>query len=251
MDYLRGLRKNKDQTPKEYLRLARAAETLACQLPDAPDNAGFSDIERKRNFFQAMPMDWQAKFIESNLRVDVESINDMCGYFERLQELHPFKDYVNNNNDANKSNHRARGKNNNRHNNNKKNKTNSNTSSNQNRSRNNNNTNNNNGGGQSQRIRNTDPCPLPNHGNHTWVECRASRYNNASRNTNASSSEANTTETTASQTSPRSSNTNTNEQNYFVVQEDTGTQEDDVESFFMGISSQLARLIKRLCLLKY
>jgi hypothetical protein len=41
MDYLRQVKKTKDQTPKEFLRLVRASETLACQLPDAPNNPGF------------------------------------------------------------------------------------------------------------------------------------------------------------------------------------------------------------------
>ena len=50
MDYLKELKKGKEQIPKEHLRLVRAAETMACMLPDAP-NAGFSEDERKRNFF--------------------------------------------------------------------------------------------------------------------------------------------------------------------------------------------------------
>jgi hypothetical protein len=97
MDYLQSVKKTKDQSPKDYLRIVQASETLACQLPDAPNNAGFTNMERRRNFFQAMPLDWQSKFIEANMRIKDETLTDMRIYFECLQELYPFEERNNDN----------------------------------------------------------------------------------------------------------------------------------------------------------
>jgi hypothetical protein len=176
MDYLRTVRKSKEQSPKDFLRLVRAAETIACQLPDAPPlNSGFSEIERKRNFLQAMPIDWQVKFIEANLRIEEETINDMRIYFDRLQELHPFDTNVPNNDSTSSSNNPSRGHRNTRggrrNNGNRSGNTNGNNG-NRNSDDRRSNTNN-----RTDCIQNNDPCPLPGHAGHTWGKCRSNRFN--------------------------------------------------------------------------
>eukprot|EP00977_Amphora_coffeiformis_P006003 scaffold1289_cov178-Amphora_coffeaeformis.AAC.1 len=173
MDYLRQVKKTKDRTPKEFLWLVRASETLACQLPDAPNNPGFSDLERRQNFFQEMPLDWQAKFIEANMRVEDESLNDMHIYFERLQSLYPYNKRNNDNNQGDngqgtQSNRNARCNNNQNRRSRRDggNRSQSNNQNNDNRDRGTRS----NGANNSRCIQASDPCPLPGHGNHTWGE---------------------------------------------------------------------------------
>jgi hypothetical protein len=187
MDYLRTVKKTKDQTPKDYLRLVRASETLASQLPDAPNNPGFTDLERRRNFLRAMPLDWQTKFIEANLRVEDETINDMRLYFERLQELYPYeenKKEEGSNRNGGQSNNRGRRNSSfnqgNRGSSNQGGRSNRRSSRDANSGNNRSNTNRN-----TSRIQNSDPCPLPGHGNHTWGECRSNRYNNEYQRNNS------------------------------------------------------------------
>jgi hypothetical protein len=88
MDFLRTLRKSVDQTPTQFLRALRAAESRAAELPDAPANPGFSEMERKRVFYLAMPNSWQEKFDDANMRLEDEVINNMRLYFDQLYTLY-------------------------------------------------------------------------------------------------------------------------------------------------------------------
>ena len=184
MDYLRSIRKPPDMTPTAFMLQFRASEMRALHLPDAPNaNGGFSDVDRRRLFYKAMPYSWQVKFDDANLTVEDETMADMLIYFDRVHANNPFiKDNGNEggggkgngDNDNSKGNGgRGKGKRGNRGRN-----------GNGNRNNNGNGSNSNNGSGSNSgdkrqgRIQNSDPCPLPGHGNHTWGECRSNRYNN-------------------------------------------------------------------------
>ena len=159
----------------------QASETLACQFPDAPNNAGFSDLKRKHNFLQAMPLGWQSKFMEANLRFENELLNNMHIYFDWLQALYPYQksnktpgneDNRQNNQGNQNCNQNCSGKNGN----NKKI-----TSEIGNQGDNSNNSNWDNCNNNSQQIQPTDLCPLLLHGNHTWGKCWSNWYNNATQ----------------------------------------------------------------------
>jgi transposase InsO family protein len=254
IDYLCAVKKTRDQQPKDFLRLLRHSETLACQLPDAPPNAGFSDEERKRIFLHAMPIDWQNKFIEANMRTEDETLEDMRVYFDRLQQLYPYeenKSSDNGNNDSRRTNNGGGRDRRHRSNNN-----------NQRRGGNGNNNNNRNErrqGNTSNRIQPTDPCPLPGHGNHTWGECRSNRYNNESQQNqrnNSSNSRGNShgrnNGSNRQQHNSREANTNerennTENQSNQINQEQhhyefvANNPNEDPESFFMddGVQEDL------------
>ena len=92
MDALREMKKPRDQTPSQFLLAFRAAESRAVQLPDAPNNAGFTDDERIRIFFKAMPSSWQDKFDDANMRVENEELGDIRQYFDKQQQKDPYID---------------------------------------------------------------------------------------------------------------------------------------------------------------
>jgi hypothetical protein len=75
MDYLRSIKKPKDMSPGEFLLLFRASETHARSLPEPPAaGATFEDEERKRIYLKAMPIAWQEKFDDANLRTGDETL---------------------------------------------------------------------------------------------------------------------------------------------------------------------------------
>ena len=262
MDYLRSIRKPPDMTPTDFMLQFRASEMRALHLPDAPNaNGGFSDVDRRRLFYKAMPYAWQVKFDDANLTVEDETMADMLIYFDRVHANNPFiKDNGNEggggkgngDNDNSKGNGgRGKGKRGNRGRN-----------GNGNRNNNGNGSNSNSGSGSNSgdkrqgRIQNSDPCPLPGHGNHTWGECRSNRYNNdyqANRSSsgnggnsgngnrsNQGRNDSNAANQSNSADSSTQSNTQSNSSNnsssHFFVDSVPFCQEcsDDPESFFIA-----------------
>ena len=82
LDYLRNLKKPGKMTPSKFLLKLRAASNLAAQLPDAPDNGGFSDEQLRRVFLLAMPKKWQDNFEDANLTVHNTTLADMRMYMD-------------------------------------------------------------------------------------------------------------------------------------------------------------------------
>lgn len=176
MDYIRDLKKPRDETPSQFLVKVRASISRCQHLPDAPDEAGFSESEFKRWFLHAMPMTWQDKFVEANLNTQDETIASMRRYFDRLEDLYPYIESSSNTR-GNGGNSNGNNSNNRQHNQGNRSGRTSTPSNGNNRTANrsngsSNNSNNNN------RVRNSDPCPVHPNGNHTWGECRANRYSN-------------------------------------------------------------------------
>jgi len=91
MDFLRSIRKPPELTPTSFMLQFRASEMQVLQLPDAPNaGRGFSDFERRRLFYKAMPYAWQIKFDNANLTVEDEELPDMLIYFNRMHANNPF-----------------------------------------------------------------------------------------------------------------------------------------------------------------
>ena len=205
MDYLRSLKKPGAMEPSQFLLKLRAANRLATQLSNRPAvDTGFNDLQLKRVFLAAMPKAWQENFENANLTVHNTIIQDMRTYMDRQSIKDPFvpRNNQGNNNDRGQQNDRNRRGNNrggtNRGNNRGNNQGNGNNNGNSqgatgnrnNGRTNDNNGNNNQGNGNrngnnnnrnNNRIQNTDPCPLPGHGGHTWGQCRANRFNDESQ----------------------------------------------------------------------
>jgi len=194
MDFLRTMKKPPEMSPSKFLLAFRASEGHARQLPDAPGvGAGFSDIERRRCLYNAMPIAWTEKFDDANMVIEDETIEDMRSYFDLQHEKDPF--VSRNSNNSNSTNNNSNNNNNSGNRNNRSNQRSGqgDQQGRRNNGRNNNrnprggrgNNNGNNNGNYSnqgnRRIQNSDPCPLPGHQNHTWGECRTNRYNNESQ----------------------------------------------------------------------
>lgn len=131
-----------------------------------------------------MPRSWQNNFENASLTVYNTTLQSMRAYMDKQSVKDPFVPKNKNNNtdstNGNNSSNQRRGGN---HQNNS---TRSGNNHNGGRGNRNGNQNRNGGNGNnsncnnSNRIQNTDPCPLPGHGNHTWGQCRANRFNNES-----------------------------------------------------------------------
>lgn len=190
MAYLRSVRKPVELTPTQFLLQFQAAEANAKLLPNAPQvNAGFSEIERKRLFLEAMPMAWQDKFDDANLVIEAETLMDMRAYFDKQHVKDPPKDRTSssvNKSDNNSSNSQRSGRSRRRNQNQATNQGNrsggsgnsgGNNSGNQNQ--NGSNRSNNRSERSNNRVSNDDPCPVHPNSNHTWGQCRANRFGNA------------------------------------------------------------------------
>ena len=217
-DYLRHVKKPMDMSPKDFERKCRHLESIALQLPDAP-NSLFTLREKKRNLVKAMPSVFEEAFEEANISMETESMIQIRKYFQKLWKREQKKAKKGNKN-------QQRGKEQN-------NSSNSNSSSNNNGNRGGsnrggrgNNRNNNRGGrggnrgnnssnrNRGGRIQAEDPCPLPGHEGHTWGSCfqnannpdRPQRNRNNNNNNNRGRNESNAVDNGSSNSNSSSSN---------------------------------------------
>ena len=188
MDYLRNLKKPGKMEPSQFLLKLRAANRMATQLPNVPeDEEGFSDQQLRRVFLSAMPRTWQDNFENASLTIYNSTLQEIRTYMDRQSVKDPYVPRAKpheggahgNAQGRNDRNHRrggqqGRGGQGNRNGNgNNRNGNQTNVNAGANRST---------GNRTGNRIQNGDPCPLPGHGNHTWGQCRANRFNDDARN---------------------------------------------------------------------
>ena len=178
MDYLRSLKKPGKMEPSQFLLKLGTANRMATQLPDAPDfEHGFTELQLKRVFLAAMPRAWQENFENANLTVHNTTVQDIRTYMDKqsAKDLFVPRNKSKDNNDRGESNDRNKQNRNNGNNN--RNNRHGNNSHNNNRGNqrtggtnqpNQGNSNNRNNQRNSNRIQNSDPCPLPGHGNRMW-----------------------------------------------------------------------------------
>ena len=166
IEYLRSLKKPPDVSPSMFAQQLQNAEYMATQLPDANGAQGFTDAERKSVFLHAMPIAWQLKFDDANMRLATEEFADIIHYMDILYANYPYvkpksKDEANDRADFT---HRD------------------------NYQRNNNSSNRPNDSKSSALLRDDDPCPLSNHYGHTWGDCRERKIYRGQANTSGTSS---------------------------------------------------------------
>ena len=89
IEHLRALKKPLGMKPSEFGRLLKNANNMAKQLPDVPADAGFSDSERKRVFFNAMPQAWQKNFKNAGKTLANSSITEIQTYMDTQADLNP------------------------------------------------------------------------------------------------------------------------------------------------------------------
>jgi len=193
MDYMRTLRKPPQLTPSEFSQRFDALEDALPYLPNAPDpdDCGFSEVDRRHLFYNAMPMAWRDKYDDAGMRHRHDTIEDMELYFDKHHERDPPSDSkqhrhnsANDDSTANRNQRNGNGNRNSRNNNRGRGRGNNNNNNRNNHSGRgsivNNNSNGNNGGrnnnGNGGRIQNSDQCPVHPHSNHTWGQCRANAF---------------------------------------------------------------------------
>ena len=167
-DYLRRVKKPVDMSPVDLYKKTRHLEALTLKLPDAPEQL-FDEEERKRNYFNALPMKYRNKFDEANMTLEEETYMNMRKYFKKIyanEQKEKKREQTNKEKNKNKNNNNSGGGRNNNSNGNRNNR----GGRGNHRGRGNRGSDSNNNG-NSNRIRDTDTCPLPGHHNHKWGDC--------------------------------------------------------------------------------
>ena len=200
IDYLQSIKKPAKMDPGKFLLRLQVANTLVCQFPNAPKGvnveSGFNKAKMKRLYVKAMPKKWGDNFDDKNLRTTTMSLVTIKHYTTKQAVKDPFvvKDDKNKNlgnNLGNNSGYNAgnnlsgscdnKGGCGNRNSQGGYGGHGGNNSSNYNSGNNLNNLSNNSRSGR--RIATDDPCPLLDHGSHTWEQCQHNCYQ---QNTNQS-----------------------------------------------------------------
>ena len=91
MDFLCNIKKPREMNPGKFLLYLKMQNKLLAELPSAPaDNPGFSDMELRRIFLQAMPKHWQEKFADADKTIRDTDLKQMRSYFDRQCVKDPF-----------------------------------------------------------------------------------------------------------------------------------------------------------------
>lgn len=223
MEGLRKLKKPVDMKPSEFGRLFRKAERMACQLPDADENPGFSNVERNRVYLEAMPKTWKKNFDNAGKSAATENFTSIQSYMDTQAKNDPPRKSTRTSNAASNNSSRS---NNNRGNNRRR--------GNRNRNRNRNRRNNDDDDNGSRYSRNRS--------NNRQGQ-RSHDYNLRPRN------ESNAAEATSGSANNSGSNNNSNsgsrnaESNFIEQMDPSITSDDDyaAESFFIdnGVQEEL------------
>jgi hypothetical protein len=228
MDYIRDLHKPQDMKPGTFLLYLRIQNSMVQELPGAPlADPGFSDMQLRRIYLHAMPIAWQSTFEDANKSVADTPLNAMRTYFDKQHAKDPYKGQTNKENQKKQQNPESQNSG----------KTNRNSGG-RNFQRGGRGAGRGRGGcgqgqGQQGRIQNGNPCPLPGHAGHTWGQCHANKFADASQGSQPGGNYAarpgrGPNRDSHTNESPRHSNTNGNPQAPTETKP-TGTKQ---ESFF-------------------
>jgi hypothetical protein len=208
MDSIRRLQKPRDMTPGTFLIHLRIQNSMVRELPGAPaaPAGGFTDIELRKIYLQAMPVNWQSTFQDANKTFINTTLNQMRIYFTKQHSKDPYDpaQSINLNDSDNESvdnqddtydNESVDNQDDNSDNENVDNQDdnasdnasdNSDTVDNQDEVDNQDYLAHNQGnfgttqGARRFKLMNSDRCPLPTHQGHTWGLCNFNKYNDAS-----------------------------------------------------------------------
>ena len=182
LEYMRTLTKPGTLSVNDFRRDFIALNDMAALFPDANGGTGLPDEEIKRAFFGAMPKSWRTSFEAAGYREHTSTLENIADYMKIMEQQHPFEarpartttSNAGNNSATNASGNGAHQlSRRNRNNNSRGNRNNGNgRARNQNNSQANSGNASNNTGNRAPSIRPNDTCPLPNHQNHVWYECR-------------------------------------------------------------------------------